>query len=121
VNSVVASEIVQSTMLGELIEKAHIGALAVDDGRYVAANTYACELLGYDREEVIGRRLGELQPNPALQRQLAEIAQGDRSNGDLTVVHKDGHELEVSYRAAQTSLAGLDSLIAFFWLRDNAE
>jgi PAS domain S-box-containing protein len=120
-NAVVASGIVQSTMLGELVEHARIGAVAVDDRRYVAANAYACELLGYDREELIGRRVGDLRPNPELQRQLDEIVEGNRSSGDVTVVRKDGGELALSYRVAGTSLAGLDSVIFFFWVAGDSE
>ena len=119
-NAVVASEVVQSTMLGELIENARIGAVAVDDGKYVAANAYACALLGYAREEVIGRRVGELRPDPELQRRLTDIVEGLRSRGDLTVTRKDGSELELSYRVVPTTLAGLDVHLAIFWLRGDS-
>ena len=44
-----ANSLVQSTLLGELFEHAHVGVVAADSGRYIAANEYACELTGYDR------------------------------------------------------------------------
>jgi PAS domain S-box-containing protein len=115
--AVVASDIVQSTMLGELLENARVGAIAIDEGRYVAANAYACELVGYAREELIGRRVGELRPNADLQRHITEVAERSRTAGDLTLLHKDGHEVEVSYRIVPTTLAGLDLFIGLFWLR----
>ena len=106
-HAVVASMLVQSTLLGELLENARIGALAVDEGRCVAANAYLCELLGYDREELIGARVGELP-----------IAVGPRESGDLTVTCKDGRRLGLSYRVVGTTLAGMDLLIGLFWRRD---
>jgi PAS domain-containing protein len=106
-HAVVASMLVQSTLLGELLENAQVGALAVDDGWCVAANAYLCELLGYDREELIGARVGELPVGAA--------APG---SGDLTVKRRDGTELGLSYRVVDTTLAGMDVLIGLFWLRD---
>jgi PAS domain-containing protein len=104
--AVVASMLVQSTLLGELLENARIGALAVDEGRCVAANAYLCQLLGYEREELIGMSVREL-PIAGLQ----EI-------GDLKAEAKDGHRLDLSYRVVPTTLAGMDIMIGLFWLRD---
>ena len=106
-HAVVASMLVQSTLLGELLENARIGALAVDEGRCVAANAYLCELLGYDREELIGARVAELPVGAAA-----------GGSGDLTVVREDGRTLGLSYRVVETTLAGMDLLIGLFWRRD---
>jgi PAS domain-containing protein len=105
-HAVVASMLVQSTLLGEMLENARIGALAVDEGHCVAANAYLCELLGYEREELIGTSVAELP-----------IA-GVQESGDLNVTGKDGHELHLSYRVVPTTLAGMDIVIGLFWLRD---
>jgi PAS domain-containing protein len=105
-HAVVASMLVQATLLGELLENARIGALAVDEGRCVAANAYLCGLLGYEREELIGSEVAELP-----------IA-GFRDSGDLDVLAKGGRLLELSYRVVPTTLAGMDILIGLFWLRD---
>ena len=104
-NAVVASMLVQSTLLGELLENARIGALAVDEGRCVAANAYLCGLLGYDREDLIGTR------------EFADVVKHG-GQGDLTIPAKDGRELQLAYRLVQTTLAGMDLLIGLFWLRD---
>jgi PAS domain S-box-containing protein len=106
---------VQSTLLGELIENAELGAVAIDEGRYVAANGYACALTGYERGELIGRRVGELNPFSALPLQFAEIRRGVRQSGEVALTSKTGEEIRVAYRTAQTSLAGLSLLIAVFW------
>ncbi|MFL5954493.1 MAG: PAS domain-containing protein [Gaiellaceae bacterium] len=106
---------VQSTLLGELLENAQIGALAADRGTYVAANEYACELLGYERSELIGTRVGQLHPFSDLPAQFAEIERGTRKGGDLTITRKDGEEIAIRYRAAETTLAGLPIVLGLFW------
>ena len=118
VRSAVSSALVQSTLLGELLETAQIGALAVDEGHYVAANEYACRLLGYERDELIGRRVGELHPMSELPSQFVEIVDGKRSGGSVTITTKAGKPLELCYRAVRTSLAGMQILLGLFWLAD---
>jgi PAS domain S-box-containing protein len=105
----------QSTLLGELLENARIGVLAVDEGRYVAANQYACTLSGYERDDLIGRRVGELNPASALPAQFAEIRGDGRGGGEVLLRRKDGEEVRVSYRVVGATIAGLEILVAFFW------
>ena len=99
--SAASSSLVQSTLLGELLEHAHVGAVAADSGRYVAANEYACELTGFDRSELIGRPASEMC------RQLG--------SGVMTLQCKDGEGIEVSYRAVDAHLAGLPVTLGLFW------
>jgi PAS domain S-box-containing protein len=110
-----ASAAMQSTLLGELLDAAKIGVLAVNDGRYVAANAYACELTGYEREELIGRRVGELNPMSDLPRQFTEVVAGRRGGGTLMIRRKDGSEVAIAYRAVPTRLAGMELLLGVFW------
>ena len=99
--SAAANALVQSTLLGELLEHANVGALAADSGRYIAANECACELTGYDRAELIGRPVGEL----SLQ----------RGSGVTFLRCKDGEELEVGYHAVDATLSGLPVMLGLFW------
>ena len=56
--------LLQMSLLGEAVEHAPVGVFVFDDeGRYVAANSFACELLGYDRDSLLERRLGDLAAN----------------------------------------------------------
>lgn len=99
--SAVSSALVQSTLLGELVEHANVGVLAADSGRYIAANAYACELTGYDRSELIGRRTDEL----CLQ----------HGGGVYALGCKDGGTVEVGYRIVDASLAGIPVVLGLFW------
>src|SRR3712207_7631307 len=47
-------DLVQETLLGEALEHAPVGAIVLDErGTYIAVNRLACELSGYDREELL--------------------------------------------------------------------
>jgi PAS domain-containing protein len=100
--SAASNALVQSTLLGELLEHANVGALAADSGRYIAANEYACELTGYDRAELIGRPVDQVC--------------GQRGSGVVALSCKDGKAIEVSYRVVDTELAGLPVKLGLFWL-----
>jgi PAS domain-containing protein len=99
--SAASNALVQSTLLGELLEHANVGALAADSGRYIAANEYACELTGYERSELIGRMVGDL----SLQ----------RGSGITTLGCKGGGTIEVTYRAVEATLSGLPVMLGLFW------
>ena len=113
--SVSAHAAVQSPLLGALLENAAVGALAVDEGHYVAANERACELTGYAREELIGRRVGELNPFSALPEQFVDVSRGVRNGGVVTICRKDGEEIRVCYRAVDSKLAGMRIILGLFW------
>jgi PAS domain S-box-containing protein len=99
--SAASNALVQSTLLGELLDHADVGALAADSGRYVAANEYACELTGYDRSELIGRPASDLCRR--------------RGSGVIALDCKDGGEIEVSYRVVDANLAGIPVTLGLFW------
>ncbi len=109
---------VQATILNELLDNAKVGILAVDEGRYIAANRHACLLTGYEREDLIGRRVGELNPRSGLPEQFAEVLSGQRTSGEILIRRKDGDEVSVYYRAIETTLAGMPLILGLFWLSD---
>jgi PAS domain-containing protein len=89
--SAAASPLAQSTLLGELLDGARVGVLATDAGRCVAANAYACELLGVPREQLIGNQVGEPLKRP------------------------DGTPLDIEYHAVESALAGTLVMVGLFW------
>jgi len=99
--SAASNALVQSTLLGQLIEHADVGALASDSGRYIAANTYACTLTGYNRAELIGRPVDELCRR--------------RGGGVMSLGCKDGAAIDVGFRVVNATLAGLPVVLSLFW------
>ena len=99
--SAASNSLVQSTLLGELLEHANVGAVAADSGRYIAANEYACELTGFERSELIGRPVSDICRQPG--------------SGVMTLERKDGEAIEVSYHAVDANLAGLPVTLGLFW------
>jgi PAS domain-containing protein len=99
--SAASNALVQSTLLGELLEHANIGAVAADSGRYIAANEYACELIGCDRSELIGKP-------------VADICRR-RGTGVAALDCEDGRKIQVSYRMIEASLSGIPVMLSLFW------
>ena len=111
--------LLQMSLLGEAVEHAPVGVFVFDDeGRYVAVNAYACELLGYSREELLARRLGDLAARPTtIDEYRAAIAGGDAA-GVTRARRKDGGEVDLRFRARETSIAGMTFYIGIAWTDD---
>lgn len=99
--SAASHALAQSTLLGELLECANVGILAADSGRYIAANEYACEVLGLDRAELIGKPVDDL----CTQAGSGEIA-----------LRCDSGSVQVGYRASVANLSGIPVMLSLFWL-----
>jgi PAS domain-containing protein len=99
-SSAVSNALVQSTLLGELLAHANVGALAAESGRYVAANEFACEVIGYERSELIGKPAAEL---------CAQVGSG------VTALRCRNGEIQVGYYAAVANLAGIPVMLSVFW------
>jgi PAS domain S-box-containing protein len=121
VSAAASHPLIQSGLVGEALEDGPVTVAVTDEhGRYVAVNRYLCELLGYDREELLGRRLGELSGLDE-----AEVMRGyDRTraegetSGRLRVRRKDGTPLVLAYRAKATRVAGMEFVVGVGWLEE---
>jgi PAS domain S-box-containing protein len=98
--SAASNALVQSTLLGELLEHANVGVLAADSGRYIAANSYACEVIGLDRAELIGKPVDDLCARSG--------------SGEVALRCREG-EIRVSYRATIANLSGIPVVLSLFW------
>jgi PAS domain S-box-containing protein len=105
------------TLLGEAVEHAPVGVFVFDEeGRYVAANAYACDQLGYTRDELLELRIGEL----AVSRQEAlveyeRVVRGEAVEGVTRARRKDGDVVELRFRARETTIAGMTFYIGIAW------
>jgi PAS domain S-box-containing protein len=112
-----SERLIQIALLGEAVDHAPIAVFVFDaDGRYVAVNGRACMLLGYDREEIVSRRIGELavDPREAIREYLA-VAEGIVDEGTTRVRRGDGEELTLRFRGAATKIAGVTFYVGVAW------
>ncbi|MGH2457574.1 MAG: PAS domain-containing sensor histidine kinase, partial [Chloroflexota bacterium] len=78
------------------------------DARHVDANHAATELLGYSREELLGRTLDDVvAPDSGwTTRERARLASAGRWRGDLELRHRNGSRVPVEARSMAVALPG---------------
>ncbi len=89
--------------IGELVASAPIGIFVADlDGRYTEVNEAACRLLGFAREELIGKTIMDLihpEEVPRLFEKRARQLAGATDVGDWELRRKDGSFVPVEVAA----------------------
>ncbi|MGZ8783079.1 MAG: PAS domain S-box protein [Gaiellaceae bacterium] len=112
----VSRDLVQISLLGEALEAGPVAVfLASDDGRYLAVNAYACELLGYERDELLELRVTDVAVNEEAGEEFGALRRSTTSTGSTTLRRKDGTELSMHYRAGTTTVAGMALYIGICW------
>jgi PAS domain S-box-containing protein len=109
--------LLQITLLGEAVEHAPVGVFVFDDrGEYVAVNRFGCELLGYEREDVLGARVGQFAVDPAEAiRSYRTVAEGRAYEGITRVRRGDGTVGALRFRARETAIGGIKFYIGIAW------
>ena len=115
----VAHDLVQKSLVGEALETGPVAVfVADDDGKYLAVNAYACELLGYEREDLLALRVGDVAVNESAADDY-EALRRQRSRAGVTVLRrKDGSELTMCFRASETTVGGMPLYIGVCWPLD---
>jgi PAS domain S-box-containing protein len=109
----VATPLVQIGLLGEAVEGAPVAVLVADEnGWYVAANRYACDLFGYTREELLRLRISNVVNEPDVEAHYAQFVATGRDEATVTARRKDGTEFRFHYRAGRTTVAGLPYFVS---------
>lgn len=102
---------VQSLMIGDAMECAPAVVIVVDDsGKYLAVNQFACDLLGYSREELLALRPDDVTTGPWEQR-MSELQVAGELRGETDLKRRDGSTVHVRYSAAETKVSGMS-----FWV-----
>jgi PAS domain S-box-containing protein len=100
---------VQQTLLGEAADDCHAAIFVYDDeGRYVAVNRFACELLGYSRDELLALRTHDLAPEDNVDGRLGELLRAGALAARGTARAKDGRIVTLSYRSCATRVGGTE-------------
>jgi PAS domain S-box-containing protein len=104
----VAEPFVQTGLLGEAIDLAPAAVLVADEnGKYVAVNRFACEMLGYTRAELLALRVYDVSADPEVEAHYDAFLKARSDAGIATVRRKDGSTFEFHYRAGETTIAGM--------------
>jgi PAS domain S-box-containing protein len=101
----VSQPLVQASLVGEAIDQGPVLVFVADeDLNHVAVNQFACDVLGYTREELLSRKVTDITAEAFF------TAASDAGRARLR--RKDGTELEIDYRAAKTRVAGLSLYVS---------
>jgi PAS domain S-box-containing protein len=112
----VAHSLVQTTLLGEAIDQGPLAIFVADDDmRYLAVNAYACELLGYTREELLALTVLDVAINSDAQEDFQDMLRARSQAGTATLRRKDGTEFRARYRASETSVGGMTLYVSALW------
>jgi PAS domain S-box-containing protein len=102
---------VQTGLLGSAVDAAPAAFLVLNgDGRFVAANRYACSMLGYSRGELLELSVDDV----ALSRDLAELLRGAGESPQVGIAplrRRDGDAVLVRYQARAASAANVDLVV----------
>jgi PAS domain S-box-containing protein len=99
---------IQASLLGEAVDSAPVAVLVADEtGRYAAVNRYACEMLGYSRDELLTLSVTDVGASGDVEAHYQRFVAERFEEGTTTVRRKDGTLLAFTYRAGETKIAGM--------------
>lgn len=108
--------LIQMGLLGEAVERGPVGVLVADEHmRYIAANSFACDLLGYARDELLGLRVTDVARTPSAAGEYAEMIRDGVRQGTIALTRRDGSTVDVTYRASETTVAGMALYVSVLW------
>ena len=115
-SNAVAHELVQKSLVGEALEHGPMAIFVADEhGRYLAVNAYACDLLGYTRDELLDLRLTDVAVNPEARSDFDEMRRVGMRAGTVVLRHRDGSDLPMHYRASETTVGGMPLYLGICW------
>ena len=115
-----ARALIDTVLVGEALEHGPVAVFVFDeDGRYLAVNGMACRMLGYDRDDLLARRIGELSTQTASEAVGAYLAAMEAGTEATTEVrHADGTTMRLCFRAAAAKVAGMPVFVGVAWPAD---
>ena len=118
-SAAVAHDLVQKSLIGEALDSGPVAVfVADDDGKYLAVNAYACDLLGYDREELLTLRVPDVAVNETAAADYETLQRTGEHTGTTVLRHKNGRELPMNFRAGHTTVGGMPLYIGVCWPPD---
>ena len=112
-----ARAMIDTVLVGEALEHGPVAVFVFDEeGRYIAVNGMACRLLGYGRDDLLSRRIGELSAQTAAEAVQSYLAAMEAGTEATTEVRRaDGSTIRLRFRAAAAKVAGMPVFVGVAW------
>ena len=115
-----AEVLIQTALLGEAVDGGPALVFVADeDMRYIAVNEFACECLGYTRDELLDLRVSTIVREPEVSAHYDELLSRGFHDGTTTLTRKDGSTAEFAYRATRTVVAGMQLYVSVGFLSES--
>ena len=104
----VSQPLVQASLVGEAIDRGPALVLVADEEmNYLAVNQYACDVLGYTREELLSLKVSDVAAGTGTSHEFADFVAAESATGRTVLRRKDGTPLVFEFHASRTSVAGM--------------
>jgi PAS domain S-box-containing protein len=115
-----AEALIQTALLGEAVDGGPALVFVADeDMRYIAVNEFACQTLGYTRDELLELRVSDVAREAGASLQYDELRLEGFRHGTSILTRKDGSAVEFGYRATRTRVAGLHLFVSVGFVADS--
>jgi PAS domain S-box-containing protein len=115
-----AEALIQTALLGEAVDAGPALVFVADeDMRYIAVNEFACQTLGYARDELLELRVSDVAREAGASSQYDELLLEGFRHGTSILTRKDGSTVEFGYRASRTRVAGLYLFVSVGFAADS--
>jgi PAS domain S-box-containing protein len=109
----VAEPLIQATLIGEAVDNGPAAIFVADENtRYVAVNAFACELLGYTREELLELSVHEIAPSDPVADSFEQLGRSGALRGHSILRRKDGGDVAIEWAASRTTVAGMEFFVS---------
>ena len=104
----------QASLLGEAVDAADIAILVSDeDGRCIAVNQAACDLLGYTRDDLLELQVRDFVPDVDAGECFRAVYASGRTDGVIDALLGDGNRLAVRHVSTPTRVAQMRLVLSF--------
>ena len=86
--------------------------VADENMRYIAANQFACALLGYTRSELLELSVTDVAPAPESPELYTEMIRKGALTGTTELAHANGTTISARYVAGKTVVAGMELYVS---------
>ncbi len=107
----------RARILAQAIEAAPMLIFVADEAmNYIAVSDYACDVLGYTQEEILGMRVTDIAIETRAAGDYRRMVEAGWLVGQARLRCKDGMEVTMRYRAGETELDGRTAYAAVGWI-----